>query len=189
MLGEGLALGVLGSLVGLGLGLVTAVGLRALFKAVGVDLPSNGSVIETRTIVVSLLVGTVVTVARRSRPPCGPRASPPVEALREGVQSRPRDRRRGGWPSSPTLLTAVGVALMCYGLFGSFKSDTSALSLMGGGVAATFLGVALLSPYLVRPLASAIGRPIEALTRGHRAAWRARTRRASPGAPRSPPRR
>src|SRR4051794_33832230 len=163
VLGEGLALGVLGSLVGLGLGVVTAVGLRALFKAVGVDLPSNGSVIETRTIVVSVLVGTVVTVASSIAPALRATRVAPVEALREGVQSGPETPSRR-MAVIATLLTAVGVALMCYGLFGSFKSDTSALSLMGGGVAATFLGVALLSPYLVRPLASAIGRPIEALT-------------------------
>ena len=35
-----------------------APGLRALFKAIGVDLPSNGLVIAPRTIIVSLLVGT-----------------------------------------------------------------------------------------------------------------------------------
>src|SRR3954451_5489945 len=163
VLGEGVALGVLGSLVGLGLGLVTAVGLRALFKAVGVDLPSNGTVIETRTIGVSVLVGTIVTVASSIAPALRATRVAPVEALREGIQSGPETPSRR-MAVIATLLTAVGVALMCYGLFGSFKSDTSALSLMGGGVASTFLGVALLSPYLVRPLASAIGRPIEALT-------------------------
>ena len=67
----------------------TAVGLRALFKAVGVDLPSNGSVIETRTIVVSVLVGTVVTVLLELAPALRATRVAPVEALREGVQSRP----------------------------------------------------------------------------------------------------
>ena len=38
------------------------------------------------------------------------------------------------------------------------------ICLMGGGAALTFFGVALLSPRLVRPLAAAIGAPIERLT-------------------------
>jgi len=159
VLGEGLVLGVLGSAVGLALGLVTAIGLRALFKAVGVELPSSGAVIATRTILVSVLVGTVVTVASALAPALRATRVPPIEALREGVAPTLKG------PSRLTtilaaLLTATGVALMCLGLFGH-QSETAALSLMGGGVAATFLGVALLSPYLVRPLASAVGRPIQ----------------------------
>ena len=59
---------------------------------------------------------------------------------------------------------AIGVGLMCVGLFGSLKSDSAAISFMGGGAALTFLGVALLSPRLVRPLALVIGRPIERAT-------------------------
>ena len=53
---------------------------------------------------------------------------------------------------------------MCVVLFGHMKSDSAAISFMGGGAALTFLGVALLSPRLVRPLASLIGRPIQRVT-------------------------
>jgi putative ABC transport system permease protein len=62
------------------------------------------------------------------------------------------------------LLGALGIGLMCVGLFASV-SDNAALSFMGGGALATFLGVALTSPYLVRPIASVVGRPFER-TRG-----------------------
>jgi putative ABC transport system permease protein len=162
VLGEGLALGIAGSIVGLGLGLVTAVGLRALFSSVGVELPSSQTVVATRTIVVALVVGTLVTIASSLAPALRATRVPPIAALRAGFGSSPKG------PSRITtglagLLTAAGVALMCLGLFGG-GSSSAALGLMGGGAAATFLGVALLSPYLVRPLASAIGRPIEALT-------------------------
>ena len=40
-------------------------------------------------------------------------------------------------------------------------ATSAALTPSGGGAAATFLGVALLSPLLVRPLASLVGRPLE----------------------------
>src|SRR5919202_3054048 len=141
---EGLTIGLLGSLVGLALGLAVAGGLRALFKAIGVDLPSNGNVIATRTIVVSLVVGTVVTLLSSLAPALRATRVPPVEALREGAVPTSQGPSRkvtfaGG------LLGGVGVALMC----------------VGAGAGATFLGVALVSPYLVRPLASLVGRPFE----------------------------
>ena len=40
----------------------TAKGLNALFVALGIDLPTTGTVLASRTIIVSLLVGTIVTV-------------------------------------------------------------------------------------------------------------------------------
>src|SRR3954452_11237326 len=45
---EGLLLGAMGGIIGFALGIATAALLRALFKAVGADLPTNGIVIESR---------------------------------------------------------------------------------------------------------------------------------------------
>jgi putative ABC transport system permease protein len=160
---EGLLLGVVGGVVGFALGIGTAALLRALFKAFGADLPSKGVVIETRTVVVTVLVGTVVSLVASIAPAVRAMRVPPVEALREGaVPVAHRAGRRMLFFAS--FLLVVGVALMCIGLFGSLKSDSAAISFMGGGAAVTFIAVALLSPRLVRPLASVIGRPIERLT-------------------------
>src|SRR3954468_17703085 len=160
---EGLTIGVLGSVAGLLLGVAVAAGLRALFRAVGVDLPSNGNVILSRTIIVSLVVGTVVTVLSSLAPALRAARVPPVEALREGAVPVGRGPSRKV-PGAGTALGAVGVALMCVGLFASLSSN-AALSFVGGGALATFLGVALVSPYLVRPLAAVVGMPFER-TRG-----------------------
>ena len=162
VLTEGLVLGFLGSVVGLALGVLTAVGLRALFKAIGVDLPSSGSVVATRTIVVSLLVGVLVTMLSTLVPALRATRVVPVEALREGAVMHPHGPSRKV-TALAVVLTAIGVGLMCVGLFVA-DGESAALSAMGGGAAATFLGVALLSPYLVRPLASLVGRPLERMT-------------------------
>src|SRR3954451_3675688 len=105
---EGLTIGLLGSVVGLVLGIAVAGGLRALFKAVGVDLPSNGNVIAARTIVVSLLVGTVVTVLSSLAPALRATRVPPVEALREGAVPVGRGPSR--------RVTVAGVALGALGV-------------------------------------------------------------------------
>ena len=111
----------------------------------------------------SLLVGTSSTSSASLAPAIRATRVPPVEALREGaVPVAHAAGRRLAIVAG--ILLAVGVGLMCVGLFGSLKSDSAAISFMGGGAALTFLAVALLSPRLVRPLASFIGRPIERAT-------------------------
>ncbi|HEV2057941.1 MAG TPA: ABC transporter permease, partial [Solirubrobacteraceae bacterium] len=58
------------------------------------------------------------------------------------------------------LLCAVGAAFLGYGLFGG-ASGSGAAATLGGGAVAVFLGVALFSPQLVRPLAWIIGAPMQ----------------------------
>lgn len=158
VLAEGLILGVLGSLAGLVLGVGVAAGLKALFKAFGADMPSTSTVIETRTVVVSLLVGTIVTLISTLAPAIRATRVPPLAALREGLSSEHR-RSRLALPLS-IVLTIGGLALMALGLFGTAKAN-AALSFMGLGAVATFLGVAFLSPRLVGPIAGFVGRPFE----------------------------
>jgi putative ABC transport system permease protein len=87
---EGLLLGVAGSVVGLFAGLGLAPALDGLFKAFGADLPDNGTVLETRTVVVSLGVGIVITVLAGFFPALRATRVPPMAAMREGVQIPPR---------------------------------------------------------------------------------------------------
>jgi putative ABC transport system permease protein len=160
VLAEGLIIGVVGSAVGLGLGVLVASGLRALFKAFGADLPTTGTVIETRTIVVSLVVGTVVTMLSTIAPAIRATRVPPLAALREGLSS---EHKRSRWATPVALFFTIGgLAIMALGLFASLKPN-AALSLMGLGAVLTFLGVAFLSPRLVGPIASFVGAPFERL--------------------------
>jgi putative ABC transport system permease protein len=94
---EGLLLGVIGAVLGLLGGIALAPGLDQLFKAFGANLPDSGTVVETRTIVVSLLVGTIVTVIAGLPPALRATRVPPLAAMREGVQIEQR------------VLTGVGV--------------------------------------------------------------------------------
>ena len=77
---ESLVVGVVASIVGLFLGLLLAKGLFRLFDVVGFTLPNTGLVFETRTIIVALLAGIVVTLLASLRPPSARRVcrrSPP----------------------------------------------------------------------------------------------------------------
>ncbi|UGS35813.1 ABC transporter permease [Capillimicrobium parvum] len=154
---EGLLIGVIGSIVGLLLGLVLAPGLRALFKAVGADLPSSGTVVEPRTIIVSLLVGIVVTLLSGLAPAIRSTRVPPVAALREGAVL-PQGRGHRFVTPGGIVLVVLGAVALALGLFGG-----GGIALVGLGALVVFVGVALLSPKLVPPLAAGVGAPLPGL--------------------------
>jgi putative ABC transport system permease protein len=93
---EGLLLGVIGAVLGLFAGIGLAPALDQLFKAFGADLPDSGTVLETRTIVVSLLVGIVITVLAGLQPALRATRVSPLAAMREGVEIPPRIVTRRG---------------------------------------------------------------------------------------------
>jgi putative ABC transport system permease protein len=104
---EGLLLGIVGAVLGLFGGIGLAPALNGLFKAFGADLPDNGTVLETRTIVVSLLVGVGVTVLAGLPPALRATRVPPLAAMREGVQIPPRPL-----PSRRALIIRFFVVLL-----------------------------------------------------------------------------
>jgi putative ABC transport system permease protein len=155
---EALVVGATASLAGLFLGLALAKGLFALFDAVGFTLPNTGLLFETRTAVVALLAGILVTLAASLRPAIRATRVPPVAAVREGATLPPGRlaRFRG---AGAVLLTAAGFASLSYGLFEDGLDTTAILIWMGLGALLVFLGVALFSSRLVRPLAYLLGWP------------------------------
>jgi putative ABC transport system permease protein len=79
---EALAIGAAASAVGLAAGYGLALALDAMFDAMGLALPEAGTVFAARTIVVSVLVGTLVTLAAGLLPAWRATRVAPVEALR-----------------------------------------------------------------------------------------------------------
>ena len=155
---EALVVGALASVAGLLLGLGLAKLLFWLFEAVGFTLPNQGLIFETRTIVVSLLVGILVTLVASLRPALRATRVPPIAAVREGATLPPSRFARFRTVGSLTL-TALGFAALAYGLFADGLGTTQLLAWMGAGALLIFLGVALFAPRIVRPLASTLGWP------------------------------
>jgi putative ABC transport system permease protein len=155
---EALVIGVLASVIGLFLGLGLARALNSLFEALGIDLPQTGTVFATRTIVVSLAVGIGVTLLAGLFPAIRATRVPPIAAVREGAALPPSRLAPLALPTAAVAIV-VGTAALVYGMFADGVGTTDRLYLMGGGCLVLFCGVALLSPRLVRPLASTLGLP------------------------------
>jgi putative ABC transport system permease protein len=157
---EALIIGLGASIVGLFAGILTAKGITALFKAFSIDLPSQGTVLLPRTVIVSLLVGTIVTVVAGLGPARRATRVPPIAALREDVTMGGRPSRRR--TIIAISLTLLGVLVLVGGLFAA-SGSAGVLGLLAVGAIIIFIGVALLSGRLVAPIAYAIGWPLEKL--------------------------
>jgi putative ABC transport system permease protein len=162
VLAESVAIGIGASVIGLFVGLLVAVGLRALFKAIGIELGATSLQLEPRTIIVGLLVGVIATLVSGFVPARRATRIEPIAALRDAeasVGGRLRRRR----VVAATLLAVAGIAVMLYGLFGDVGSDSATASAIGFGAVLLMFGFALVAATLVRPMASAIGKPLERL--------------------------
>lgn len=156
---EALIIGLVASVVGLGLGVLAAKGIDALFGAVGVDLPQNGTVVATRTVIVAVVVGTLMTLLASLGPALRATRVSPLVALREA--ETPVARKPGPIRTALTVVVVLaGVGALLAGLFGGGDSG-SVFALLAAGAVGLFLGVALFSSRLVPPLALAVGWPVE----------------------------
>jgi len=156
---EAALIGLLGSVAGVLGGLLFAKGIESLFNALGIGLPTTALVVATRTVVVSLVIGIAVTLIAVFNPALRSTRVPPIAAMQELELTASR-RRSMITAAIAWLLTAGGLALVLVGLFGNQKTGDAAL-MLGGGAALVLFGVSLYSPRLVRPLAGAIGAPLE----------------------------
>ena len=155
---EAFVVGAIASLVGLFFGLGIAKGLNALFVAIGVEFPKGDTVFATRTIIVSLTVGIVVTLLASLRPAIKATRVPPIAAVREGA-ALPVTRLSRFGPIASLVTLALGILLLVYGIFASGLPTASRLLALGFGTLILFVGVSLNAKRAVRPLASVLGWP------------------------------
>ncbi|WP_326618389.1 ABC transporter permease [Streptomyces decoyicus] len=153
VLAEAGLLGLVSSVIGLGLGAGIAVGLRAVLDANGAGFP-DGPVIVSPTAVLSALgVGVVVTVLAAWLPSRKAAKIAPVEALNT-VEAPPALRSLVIRNSLGTVVTGLGVAVMFY--VTTLKSSDDLPVAMAGAML-TLTGVIILAPLLSRPLVSLAG--------------------------------
>ncbi|MGN8246142.1 ABC transporter permease [Cellulomonas soli] len=158
----GAGLGILG-----GFGLVEA--MRGLLESMGMDLAGDLPV-DAFTIVVSLVVGTVVSLVAAALPARRAALVPPVEAMRDEVSTK---------DGSLTVRAIIGGALVAFGAGGVLTAvlrpeADAAGTLLGLGAAGVLIGVLTLAPVLARRVLGVLAapavlalRPIGRLARGN----------------------
>ena len=159
---EALTIGIIASVIGLFVGFGLALGLNELFKALDLELPTANMVYATRTIVVSLLVGTIITLVAGLFPAIRATRVPPIAAVREGY-TLPKSRLSPFVPYIAIAVIGLSLFLLGYSMFKDDLDTASRLLSIAGGVILLFIGVAMISSRLVRPLAAIVGLPARAI--------------------------
>ena len=151
MLIESVAVGLVGSTIGLVAGIGLSSGLSALLKALNVDIPSSGLVVNQGTIVSTIVIGLVVTVLSAILPARRAGKVPPLAAMRATaleIAEPGRKRLYGG-----LLSIALGIAIISAVIGGANNSY------LGFGILFVFIGTIVLGPIIARPVALFLGRP------------------------------
>jgi putative ABC transport system permease protein len=148
---EALAVGLLASVGGLAVGVALASGLLALMDALGLATPASSLVVDGGTIVTSLAVGVIVTLAASLAPAVHASRVAPLAALRDVAVDRSAASRLRALAG--VVLTGAGIALTVSGATG--ESVESA----GLGALGTLTGVVVLGPVAARPAAAVLGAP------------------------------
>jgi putative ABC transport system permease protein len=148
---EAAVTGVVASILGFFVGILIA---RALLSVFG-SASTGGVTLVPRTFIVAVLVGTIVTVIAATLPARRATRIAPVAALAEALpETQPLPRRR---IAIGLIIFVLGCAALVTGLF---TSAGLKLQLIGAGFLGVFLGVALLAPVLVVPVATVLGWPV-----------------------------
>ncbi|HET6627886.1 MAG TPA: FtsX-like permease family protein, partial [Nocardioidaceae bacterium] len=154
VLGEAVVLGLVGSALGVGLGVVAAIGLRQVVGAFGIALPDAGLVVLPRTVVVAFVIGIVVTVLAAAGPSRRAARVAPVEAMRQSdaVSGVRRTRVIAGAVAAVVAVAALGAVL----------AELGPVLLIGVAGVFGVLALGLLGPVLAPLLTRTVGRPLDA---------------------------
>jgi putative ABC transport system permease protein len=149
---EALMVAIIGSTLGLLVGVALATALRALFNSFGLDTSSTPLQLTPRTVLVSYVVGVIVTLFAAYLPARRASRIAPVAAMRDDIALPETSLRRR--LAVGVGLTLLGAGLMTVGLIGEGGQGAS---LVGLGVFSVLIAVALMSPMLGRPVLLALG--------------------------------
>ncbi len=154
MLAEAIVIGIVASLVGFVAGIGVSAVLKSGLSALGIDIPAGGVVVLPRTLIVSLIVGVLITIISAVMPAVKASRTPPIAALRDvALDTSGTSKARLIWG---VVLVVLGIAFTAIGLAGE-------IALLGVGIATIFIGVFVLGPLIARPFARVIGAPLPRL--------------------------
>lgn len=158
VLGEALVVGLVGGLLGLFTGVGLAVTLQALAREfLGADI--SGAPVRPWTVVISLLVGGLVTLIAAVYPAWRAGRISPMAALRDDMVSTPKSLVVRGLIGG--VMCLLGAAAVVAGVL----NDSPVWGLVGLGAFLLAVGVLIAAPLAVRPVVVVLSAPFVQLTR------------------------
>jgi putative ABC transport system permease protein len=153
LLADSAVVGIVGAMLGLVLGYAVAWGLLNGAATLGTQLPPGGLVLTPYPLLVSLIVGPVVTVVSAVVPAYRATRIPPVAALRMMLPATGRSRRL--LVVAAVLVATAGTLTTAAGL--RLDQPEPAMVLVVAGGIVNFLALLLISPLVIGKLVAALG--------------------------------
>ncbi|MCT2279025.1 ABC transporter permease [Micromonospora chalcea] len=149
---EALAVGLIASVLGLAAGIGVGALLAYLFGQLAGGLTLAGLGVPASAVIGAFAVGMLITVIAALLPALRASRIPPIAAMQDvATPDRPLTKVTIGG----AVVTGIGAVLLFLGLGGHAGDSTLATIL--GGVLFAFIGVALLTPIISRPVVSLLG--------------------------------
>ncbi|OHX02505.1 MULTISPECIES: ABC transporter permease [Micromonospora] len=149
---EALAVGLIASVLGLAAGIGVGALLAYLFGQLAGGLTLAGLGVPASAVIGAFAVGMLITVIAALLPAVRASRIPPIAAMQDvATPDRPLTKVTIGG----AVVTGIGAVLLFIGLGGHAGDSTLATIL--GGVLFAFIGVALLTPIISRPVVSLLG--------------------------------
>ncbi|MBC8992279.1 MULTISPECIES: ABC transporter permease [Micromonospora] len=149
---EALAVGLIASVLGLAAGIGVGALLAYLFGQLAGGLTLAGLGVPASAVIGAFAVGMLITVVAALLPALRASRIPPIAAMQDvATPDRPLTKVTIGG----AVVTGIGAVLLFLGLGGHAGDSTLATIL--GGVLFAFIGVALLTPIISRPVVSLLG--------------------------------
>ncbi|WP_405094043.1 ABC transporter permease [Micromonospora sp. NBC_01392] len=149
---EAVAVGLIASVLGLAAGIGVGALLAYLFGKLAGGLTLAGLGVPPAAVIGAFAVGLLITVVAALLPALRAARIPPIAAMQDvATPDRPLTKVTVGG----AVVTTVGAVLLFLGLSGNAGGNTLATIL--GGVLFAFIGVALLTPVISRPVVSLLG--------------------------------
>ncbi|MGC4897123.1 ABC transporter permease [Micromonospora sp. DT31] len=149
---EALAVGLIASVLGLAAGIGVGALLAYLFGQLAGGLTLAGLGVPASAVIGAFAVGMLITVLAALLPAVRASRIPPIAAMQDVATP---DRPLTKVTVSGAVVTGIGAVLLFLGLGGHVRGNTLATIL--GGVLFTFIGVALLTPLISRPVVGLLG--------------------------------
>ncbi|RLQ03864.1 FtsX-like permease family protein [Micromonospora sp. BL1] len=149
---EALAVGLIASVLGLAAGIGVGALLAYLFGQLAGGLTLAGLGVPASAVIGAFAVGMLITVIAALLPALRASRIPPIAAMQDvATPDRPLTKVTIGG----AVVTGIGAVLLFLGLGGHAGDSTLATIL--GGVLFAFIGVALLTPVISRPVVALLG--------------------------------
>ena len=166
ILAQAAVIGLIGSILGISLGMLLANGIVVLLRHEGLALSADAVIVPVTALLVSLCIGVALTFAGALLPARRAAFTAPVEAMRDSSGAREGSPRAYGYASIVLIVLGTAAVVAARLMGNEDLGDRATVFGAGAGAGAIVLGLVVASPVIARPVMTLLGLPLRLIRPG-----------------------